>query len=77
MLSVKVFPNPASRYLHIQYQGPPNARIELFDSEGRRRLVRAGVKNNLTISVEELPKGVYWLKATTTQQQVVTKIMIQ
>ena len=74
--SVNIFPNPARSLLNVQFNQELNAAIELVNVSGQ--LVRqdqiAGTA--LTIPVNELPAGIYFLKVVAAGQQMIKKVMV-
>ncbi len=68
----KVYPNPAHATLYIEPQTTSNFTVELYDVNGQLVLQS---QNNTTISVADLPKGIYMLKLTIDKQVYSTKIV--
>lgn len=62
--SFKIYPNPVADFITIQ--NPENFKInktEILDLNGR--LIKSTTIENTKISVENLPKGIYYLKIST------------
>lgn len=69
-----VFPNPASDFLTVQFSSEKNRKIELISTKGiiLKRLNSAS--SQISISLEELPKGVYFIKAIDSEHTAVRRI---
>ena len=75
---LRVYPNPSTDYITIQYSGIDNARIQLFDMNGKLMMTRKGINNNLTIKVgNHLSKGMYMLKISGSNKSFIKKIIVQ
>lgn len=59
--SVKLFPNPASKFVEIEIPSIESGVIEFFNSAGLKFESRK-IKNNKSISVENLPSGIYHIR---------------
>ncbi len=68
----KVYPNPVYETLYIEPQTTSDFIVELYNTHGQLVLQS---QNNTTISVTDLPKGVYMLKLTIDQQVYSTKVV--
>lgn len=83
--SLKIFPNPASKYVKIQLNQArfKLAKAELYNSLGhlvREKLVQASSRGNAleeTIDLSKLPKGNYVLKVITPQHVITKNLVIQ
>ena len=79
---ISVYPNPASRILHLDYQmgaagsfeaklitlqGITVQKIEIYSNEGL---------NKATLDIRNLPNGVYMLKMTQGEQTQMRKVVI-
>ena len=73
---VKIFPNPASDFIHIQNE--LNLRIDLYNYSGQK-MISIETKNNETIYVSKYVSGAYLLRMTDLETQSVTSrtILIQ
>ncbi|MEM1358990.1 MAG: T9SS type A sorting domain-containing protein [Bacteroidota bacterium] len=61
----RAFPNPAAEQLILHFpSNPAGLRIQLVEATGRTRLVKTVDPQTLrtTLTVEQLPRGVYWLQ---------------
>ncbi len=68
----KVYPNPVYETLYIEPQTTKEFTVELYNTHGQMVLQS---QNNTTISVADLPKGVYMLKLMIDQQVYSTKVV--
>ncbi|WP_400192159.1 T9SS type A sorting domain-containing protein [Hymenobacter sp. B81] len=58
-----VYPNPARSYVEVVFGRTGASKAELLDQQGRRRrMVRHDSTNRLTLSLHEVPAGVYLLR---------------
>jgi len=74
-MGVEIFPNPASSLLHIKHN-KPIVRFELMSLDGRKVLERQMLNNGLeSISLDELPSGIYLLKLETGQANETIKVI--
>lgn len=61
--SFKVYPNPTNHELKIQFNSFRTGRVVISDITGKKVLVkRYDSANNLSISVDDLANGIYFLK---------------
>ena len=75
---LKVFPNPASEKLFIQFNGWEGVKeITLLDITGRSVFMRKSVDDNYEVDISSLPKGIYLISAKNETNHVVKKIKIQ
>ena len=67
-VNIKVFPNPASEVLNIQYETPVDGEIVISVLDSQGRLVdRETIESTLVekqINLQGLPAGIYYLKLT-------------
>ncbi len=66
----KVYPNPVYETLYIEPQTTSDFTVELYNTHGQLVLQS---QNNTTISVADLPKGIYMLKLTIDKQVYYSK----
>lgn len=57
-LQLKVYPNPASNFIQLDWEGNGPALVEVYNSKGKRVLTTTA-NGNAPISIEVLPSGVY------------------
>jgi hypothetical protein len=62
-LDLKVFPNPVNTELHIINEQGEGLTLQLFDNSGKLLQTLVTSEFNVTISMENIPSGVYQLKA--------------
>ncbi|MEM6345532.1 MAG: DNRLRE domain-containing protein [Bacteroidota bacterium] len=75
---LKVFPNPTSGKLNLQFTEAQDSQIALSDLRGKRVLNRQFTgQSEAKISLGHLPKGVYLLKVLAGGQQHSQKIYLQ
>ena len=78
VLGLRLFPNPADGWLHIQWAGAGAAEkttVELFSIAGKV-VRREAFVNNLELSVEGLPAGVYVVVLRNRQGVVVRRVVV-
>ena len=75
---VKIYPNPASEVLHLEWQGvnQPNGLVDLMSNDGKI-LQSTTLLKSLSLSVEKLPTGVFYLRVKTEDGAWVEKICIE
>jgi hypothetical protein len=76
--AVKLYPNPATDYLYIEFSESKNkVTVEVFDIMGK--IVKAGTFNDerkyITLPVSELAKGLYTVKISGTDMTVTKKFV--
>jgi hypothetical protein len=77
IVSLLVYPNPASEWIHVQWPPSPGnteRRLEIFDAAGR--LVMSSVEITESYSVSSLRPGVYYIRALDGQSIYRTKVVI-
>ena len=72
---VNVYPNPTSGWLHIEADGLDG--LALLNIAGQELAVLPHPKNQETLSLSGLPAGIYLLRLTLGQQQVIRKIILR
>lgn len=71
---IKVYPNPTTSRVTIETEGLTH--VELYDNEGRRlQDYTTGNKWDMTIDVNALPTGVYYLRIHTTDGVTIQKLI--
>ncbi len=75
---IEVYPNPASSFVTVTSNKGNLNRIEIYGAMGNKIIERDfnGYTNTFTISVSELPKGIYLLKIKSDQGIETKKIFI-
>jgi hypothetical protein len=79
---LKIYPNPASERIYIEYRLPSDERyfMNLFDAEGRKIMVREYKQVNEIrehLDVAGLSNGSYYLVIWSAQNHIVRQIIIQ
>lgn len=77
-IDVKVYPNPAQNYLHIELnETVTNGQVEILNMTGQVMYAKE-LKNTSTASIHDLqfPHGMYFVKVTTVDGSVLRKIII-
>jgi Metallo-peptidase family M12/Secretion system C-terminal sorting domain/Fibronectin type III domain len=72
---ILVTPNPTTGILQIENVEDAEALVEVFDAFGK--LLKSEMLTGKTISIEDLPNGVYVISVKTEQQTSLTKIIKQ
>jgi len=76
MTVVQVFPNPVSGLLQIQSETTLET-VTLWSMTGAVRLQVKNLKDQrITIPVDNLPDGVYWIGVLTGNSYVIRKVMV-
>jgi Secretion system C-terminal sorting domain len=71
-----LFPNPATEKLFIELVGDSfNTRITLFDAFGQKIMSRFADQKLNTISLQNLPEGMYFVEVSTNNKISTTKIV--
>lgn len=74
-LGVKVYPNPASSTLTVELEQSSLEQVEIRSLTGQVLLQENGAgKNNIQLSVEQFPPGLYLVLITTPQGKICQKI---
>jgi len=73
--SLKIYPNPSSEMLQVEWSGNGNAQLTLFSLSGQR-LETQTFTGNTTLNVSELPTGWYMLEVRTSQQRSTQKLRV-
>jgi len=68
-----IYPNPTTGKIYIDYQASNNAKIKMYNVIGEEVLSTDFTEN---ISVEFLPKGMYWLQILDGENKVTRKIIL-
>lgn len=84
-ISLEVYPNPASSSVRISYilENTGNVDIALYSIIGEKiQLIRNGMRNSagtneVTFNVNQLTPGIYFLKLSVNNQEVIKKIAIK
>ena len=74
---LKVYPNPSTGYIIIQYSGVDNAQVQIYDMNGKLMMTRKGINDTEMINVSKFAKGVYTLRIYGTNKIMLEKIIVQ
>lgn len=71
-IELTIFPNPATDWLTIDWQGNPTEELYLYDYLGRLQMTITEQTSKVTIDMQSLAAGVYFLS---TRENVIDKIV--
>jgi choice-of-anchor B domain-containing protein len=74
---VQLYPNPTNGLLNIKLNDNLFHEVEIIDCQGKNVYENNRVKNNLTIDLSKLSKGIYLTKTSTSKGISVQKIILQ
>jgi hypothetical protein len=77
LTQLKVYPNPVSDWLTIDFDCSGEKRIELYDMTGRRIFIIEGPLQHTDIDMQEIKPGIYILKILAGKGPVSRKIIKQ
>jgi hypothetical protein len=74
----KMYPNPAKSYVQINEYGKNLKTIDLYDVTGKKIDVRSnpGLNNSIKLDLMGVKKGLYLVKLTTNDSQILTQRLI-
>lgn len=76
--AVRVFPNPAAEVVRIEYhQSGLIEQVQLMDLQGRLMQSHSPRSSTATLSLTEVPSGIYLIKLATTQGTVQKKLWVR
>ena len=78
---VRVYPNPASEYLNIEFLqagSPVNTTIDFMTSQGNtiRQISLPDHRNSVHLDISDIPSGFYFVRLTTSKSMMVKKVVI-
>ena len=73
--SIKIYPNPASKYVQIESQKLIVESYEVFNIYGKKLKQYEIYNSKFIIQIEDLPNGIYLLKLTTAKESYIKKII--
>ena len=73
---IRIYPNPAFDYIHISGNGNGDSTVKIFDRNGRLVKCENITKNDNKISLSGLCAGVYFIRISGHNCNVVTKLVI-
>ena len=71
----KLFPNPASNYVTIQFDALHNAKLEVVDLMGKVLMEHELDSKNMIINIENLPKGIFLFKVISEEGIATSKVV--
>lgn len=74
-LEVLVFPNPTTGILNIQISDSSEYNIEVFNLSGQL-ILKSQISRNTTLNLNDLPKGVYFLRLYNIKSSIYRKIIL-
>ncbi|WP_431135043.1 T9SS type A sorting domain-containing protein [Psychroserpens mesophilus] len=73
-----MYPNPAKDILTIKLNNISNAKLSIYDIQGKLVLERSISKEqNLELNVSDLQSGLYFVKLNTSTKEVVKKLIVE
>ena len=76
-LSYKIYPNPVDNILYIETEIRGNKTIELFTNEGKLLKVKQMFKNKENMDLSDINNGIYILRITQENNNIMKKIIIK
>ena len=76
-LSYKIYPNPVDNILYIETEIRGNKTIELFSNEGKLLKVKQMFKNKENMDLSDINNGIYILRITQENNNIMKKIIIK
>lgn len=80
-LSVNIMPNPNNGHFRVNIEGVESElNLALFGSDGsliETRLINNTGTNNMEFSLEDLPKGLYFIRIYNEKINLLNKVIIQ
>ena len=74
--NIEIFPNPFSNHINIENIGNEEVQIEIYSSDNKKVLSINRIQiETLTIPTNNLAKGIYFLKLTIKNQEIIKKIL--
>ena len=73
--SVNIFPNPASKYFQIE--APKGSLVVIYSTDGRTIFSKVNGENTLNVDCSSWPKGIYMVRLTQNDNDLVEKIMVE
>ncbi len=75
LYNIRVYPNPASQYLRLSADSPPDLSVVLLDMNGRK-IMETILRGNLTLDVSDITTGVYILMVSDSKGWVAQRKVI-
>lgn len=77
MAALTVSPNPASTSITVGWQAVGDWRLDIIDLCGRHVLSRTVNGASVTLDMSALPRGLYFLQATSASRKLTRKLILQ
>lgn len=75
---ISLFPNPAKEVVHIESSQGPWTSVEVWNALGQQVELIENSDSQLTLSVQDYPKGLYTIRVNFLQQQsALQKVLVQ
>ena len=80
-IPVRVYPNPASEYLNIEFLqagSPVNTTIDFMTSQGNtiRQISLPDHRNSIHMDISDIPSGFYFIRITTSKSMMMKKVVV-
>ncbi|WP_395046516.1 T9SS type A sorting domain-containing protein [Flavobacterium sp.] len=72
---IKIYPNPATNNVAIDFQDLDNTNVEVSDSNGRLLFTQKLSNNSNTINIDNLSSGIYFFKVNSNQGIKTSKVI--
>jgi hypothetical protein len=72
---IKIYPNPATNKVTIDFQDLDNTNVEVSDSNGRVLFTQKLNNNSNTINIDNLSSGIYFFKVNSNQGIKTSKVV--
>jgi hypothetical protein len=73
---IKVYPNPASKEINIEFENKNKYSVSLTDFSGKQVYLQSFNTKKIKINTEQFPKGTYILSVKTKEKNYTKKIII-
>ncbi len=76
--NISITPNPTSNYLQIALDGSvqnEGGQLIIYNSLGEQVLLEKKVRDNTTLEISNLPRGIYWIELTFAEGRVSKEIV--
>lgn len=76
-LILSIYPNPATNYVVIEFDGKLVGKVILMNLVGQQMISTEINSSNLRLDLSAIPEGVYFLSIETATERVAKKIKVQ
>lgn len=73
---IRIYPNPATSYLHVSLPQNSKANLEIFDLKGRK-VLQTTVVGTATVATQNLRRGVYTVRLSDSNFSKIQKLILQ